>query len=78
MKDEEIFFIFLLEQYAWHKNTAACDVLKCWDEAHITLIIYSMYERYHSEAIENAIADIDALLAESSSGKMHFEGQQSR
>lgn len=57
------FFIFLLEQYASYKNTSGDLVLKQWDEHNITDFIYDMYEMYHAEAIENAFADIDSLVA---------------
>lgn len=62
MSKEMDFFIFLLEQYAKHKNKTADKVLKQWDELGITDIIYSMYERYHIEAIENAFEDIDQMI----------------
>lgn len=55
------FFIFLLEQYAHHKNMATEDVLRSWDEMKITDHIYAMYEQYHAEALENAYEDIDRL-----------------
>lgn len=63
MSKEMEFFSFLLEQYAHHKNTTADKVLKKWDELNLTDFIFNMYERYHSEALENAFADIDALCA---------------
>ena len=62
MPKEMDFFIFLIEQYAAAKNTTADKVLQKWDEAKITNTIYDMYERYHSEAIENAFEDIDGML----------------
>ncbi len=58
------FFIFLLEQYAAHKNSTADVILKRWDDLGITDFINSMYEMYHSEAIENAFHDIDRVTAE--------------
>lgn len=44
-----------------YKSSAAGDILTKWDELGITKYIYDMYELYHSEAIENAFADIDRL-----------------
>ncbi len=61
------FFIFLLEQYAAYKNSTASIILKRWDELGITEFINSMYEMYHSEAIENAFHDIDRITAEKQS-----------
>ena len=67
MTPELEFFNFLLEQYAHHKNTTADKVLALWDELKITDFIINMYERYHTEAIENAFDDIDKLVKERSS-----------
>ena len=63
MSEEMEFFIFLLEQYAAHKSETADKVLKRWDEAGMTERIFSMYEQYHMEALENAFVDVDSLLA---------------
>ncbi len=62
MSKEMEFFIFLLEQYAFARNSSADVVLKKWDEAGITDTIYNMYEMYHTEYLENAYNDIDKLL----------------
>lgn len=62
MPKEMDFFIFLLEQYAAAKGTTADEVLRQWDDTGATDTIYGMYERYHSEAIENAFDDIDRLI----------------
>ena len=35
-----------------------------WNNFGISKYIYDMYELYHTEAIENAFADIDRLTAE--------------
>lgn len=64
MSKEMEFFSFLLEQYAQYKKTTADVILKDWDKLGLTDFIYSMYEMYHSEAIDNAFADIDRLTAE--------------
>ena len=56
------FFTFLMEQYAHYKNTTADKVLHQLDELKLTDYVFGMYEMYHSEAIENAFADIDKLI----------------
>lgn len=64
MSKEMDFFIYLLESYAAYKDTTADKVLKHWDELDLTDFIFDMYERYHSERLENAFDDIDELAAE--------------
>ena len=58
MKKETIFFIYLLEKYAEHKNKFSYDVLKEWDRLNLT------DELYHCERLENAFNDIDLLIRE--------------
>ena len=62
MTKEMEFFIFLMEQYACYKNTTADKVLHQLDEFNLTDYVFGMYEMYHSEAIENAFANIDKLI----------------
>lgn len=64
MAREMQFFMYLIERYADYKNSTAGDILTLWDELDISKYIYDMYELYHTEAIENAFADIDRLTAE--------------
>ena len=64
MAREMQFFMYLIERYADYKNSTAGDILTLWDELDITKYIYDMYELYHTEAIENAFADIDRLTVE--------------
>lgn len=64
MTVEQKFFLYLLELYAASKNKKSGEVLKEWDDLELTELIYDMYERYHSEAIENSFADIDHLIQE--------------
>ena len=52
----------LLEYYAEYKNTTADAVLREWDALGISDFIYSMYELYHTESIENALNDIDRII----------------
>lgn len=63
MSKETSFFIYLIEQYAAYKRRDAGDVLREWNRLGITGFIHDMYEMYHQEAIENAFADIDSLVA---------------
>ena len=62
MSKEMEFFTFLMEQYAQYKNTTADKILRQLDELNLTDYIFNMYEMYHSEALENAYADIDKLI----------------
>lgn len=62
MSKEMKFFIYLLEKYADKKNKNASDILKEWDKLNITQLIYDMYEKYHTETLENAFEDIDKIL----------------
>ncbi|ACV38735.1 MULTISPECIES: DUF3791 domain-containing protein [Leptotrichia] len=62
MSKEMNFFIYLLEKYADKKNKNASDILKEWDKLNITQLIYDMYEKYHTETLENAFEDIDKIL----------------
>lgn len=64
MDKEMEFFIFLIENYAAYKNIGADEVMKTLDELDLVDYIYSMYERYHQESIENAYKDIDSLIAQ--------------
>ena len=62
MSKEMEFFTFLMEQYAHYKNTTADKIPHKLDELNLTDYIFNMYEMYHSEALENAYADIDKLI----------------
>lgn len=61
MSREMTFFMYLTERYAEYKGTTSGEILSTWDALGITDMIYSLYELYHTEAIENAFADIDRL-----------------
>ena len=62
MSKEMNFFIYLLDKYADKKNKNASDILKEWDKLNITQLIYDMYEKYHTETLENAFEDIDKII----------------
>lgn len=64
MSREMQFFMYLIERYAEYKNSTSGDILTKWDELGITSKIYDLYELYHTEAIENAFADIDRITKE--------------
>ena len=67
--DESIFFIYLLEQYALHKNMTGKQTLDLFVENDMIKYIYYMYYTYHTERLENAIKDIDKRLQEASLNK---------
>lgn len=69
MSKEMTFFIYLLEKYAEEKGRLASDVLRQWDALGLTDFFYDMYERYHSEALENAFEDIDARVVKAAGPK---------
>ena len=62
MAKEMEFFSFLMEQYAAYKGTTANKILEQLEEKNLTDFVYNMYERYHTEALENTFDDIDRLL----------------
>ncbi len=64
MAKEMEFFSFLMEQYAAYKETTANKILAQLEEKKQTDFVYGIYERYHTEAIENAFEDMDRLLQE--------------
>lgn len=64
MNRETEFFIYLIEKYAEYKKISTTDILNTLERLNLTEFIYKMYERYHTEAIENAFKDIDELIKE--------------
>lgn len=56
------FFVYLLECYACEKDRQTGDVLREWDARGLTQEIIDGYEMYHTERLENAYEDIDALI----------------
>ena len=69
MSRETSFFIYLIERYAAYKKTSADRILALWDSLDLTDFVYDMYELYHSERLQNAFDDIDALIAERQSAR---------
>lgn len=64
MKKEEEFFLYLIEKYSEYKKVSTTEVVNKLEELNLLQLVYDMYERYHSEAIENAYNDIDELIKE--------------
>lgn len=64
MEKEMEFFIYLMEKYSEYKKESTTEVVNRLDELELLEYIYNLYERYHSEAIENAFQDIDELIKE--------------
>lgn len=62
MSEEMDFFIYLLEAYADEKGMSASAVMSDWKRRGIVQFIYENYWMYHTEALENAFADIDSML----------------
>jgi hypothetical protein len=62
LSEESQFFIFLLEQYALYKGINGNQALELLKKQNLVEYIYSMYYTYHTERIENAIADIENRL----------------
>ena len=60
---ETEFFLYLLEHYAAYRKMDAAETLQLWDRAGATTRIRESFEMYHQEALDNAFADIDAMLA---------------
>lgn len=56
------FFIYLLEAYAQEKGRLASEVLREWESLGVVQVIFDNYLMYHTEALENAFADIDCLM----------------
>lgn len=63
MSDEMHFFLYLIEKYAQVKQRSTGDVMREWDKHGMTQEIYDGYFQYHQERIENALEDIDSLIA---------------
>lgn len=64
MSKEMEFYIYLMEKYSEYKNVSTTDIVNKLEQLKLTDFIYSMYEMYHIEAIENAFNDIDKLISE--------------
>jgi hypothetical protein len=59
LSEESRYFLYLIEQYALHKGITGKQALDLFEKQSIIEYIYGMYYTYHTERVENAIADID-------------------
>ena len=59
ISEESRYFLYLIEQYAMHKNITGNEALDLFEKQNLVKYIYSMYQTYHTERIYNAIEDID-------------------
>lgn len=64
MSKEMEFFIFLIEQYAFHKHSNAQVIMKNLEKKKLTEYVLNMYERYHTESLDNAFKEIDNLIGD--------------
>lgn len=62
MTKEMEFFIYLMEKYSEYKKESTTEVVNKLEKLDLLDLIYNLFERYHSEAIENAFYDIDELI----------------
>ena len=66
MSKEFRFFIYLLEHFAERLDCSAADLYDRLEKAGLLDYAENMYELYHVESLDNAIADLDARLAAAS------------
>ena len=62
MSEESRYLIYFIEQYALSKGINGEKVYNLLNENNLLEYIKEMYNTYHTERVENAIADIDSLL----------------
>lgn len=63
MSEAAKYLVYLIEQYALHKNMSGDEVFFLFEDNSLIPYIYKMYYTYHTERVENAIDDIDRMLA---------------
>ena len=63
MSEESRYFLYLIEQYSLNKGTTGKETLDLFEKQNLVKYIYSMYQTYHTERVDNAIEDIDSRLA---------------
>ena len=64
MSEESRYFLYLLEQYALHKGITGKETLSLFESQNLVKYIYSMYQTYHTERVDNAIEDIDSKITQ--------------
>ena len=62
MSEESRYFLYLLEQYALKKGITGKETLDLFEKQNLIKYIYSMYQTYHTERVDNAIEDIDSKI----------------
>jgi hypothetical protein len=65
MSDEARYLIYLIERYALQKGMSGSDTFALFDTNGLIPSLLKMYYTYHTERVENAIDDIDRMLARS-------------
>ena len=65
MSEESRYFLYLIEQYAMHKGITGKETLDLFEKQNLVNYIYSMYQTYHTERVNNAIEDIDRKIGHS-------------
>jgi len=63
MSEEGQYLIFLTEQYAARKNMTGGEAFALFEKKGILPMILGQYYTYHTERVENAVDDIDRMLA---------------
>jgi len=62
MSEESRYFLYLIEQYALHKGITGKETFDLFEKQNLVNYIYSMYQTYHTERVDNAIEDIDSKI----------------
>ena len=62
MSEESRYFLYLTEQYALYKGITGKETLDLFEKQNLVKYIYSMYQTYHTERVDNAIHDIDRKI----------------
>ena len=62
MSEESRYFLYLIEQYSLNKGITGKETLDLFEKQNLVKYIYSMYQTYHTERVDNAIEDIDNRL----------------
>ena len=62
ISEESRYFLYLIEQYSMHKGITGKETLDLFEKQNIIEYIYSMYQTYHTERVNNAIEDIDRKI----------------
>ncbi|MDR2564525.1 MAG: DUF3791 domain-containing protein [Bifidobacteriaceae bacterium] len=62
MDKETEFFVYLIERYGAARGQTGGQVLERLDAAGLTDFVFSMYDLYHAERLQNAFDDLDELF----------------